>query len=251
MLVVEKMAALGKLAAIVAHEINNPLAGIATYARLLRRQHEREDGSSDLSEEHTRALKLVETEAIRCGTIVRNLLMFSRAPGAHFAVADLKPVAERCLMLARHKADLQEVTIESACAAVVPEVECDTAQIQQVILALVMNAIEAMPEGGTLTIGLRADPDADGVVLEVRDNGCGIPVEALPRIYEPFFTTKDQGEGVGLGLSVVFGIVERHKGTIDVLSEPGRGTLFRVRLPRTRDGDADRRDHDEQEGEEA
>lgn len=246
MLLVEKMASLGKLSAVVAHEINNPLAGIATYARLLRRQAERRaaTGGPAADAETLRALDLVESEAVRCGNIVRNLLTFARAPGSRFAAEDLGPILERCAALVRHQAELQEVVLRTETGPDLPKVECDASQVQQVVLALAMNALEAMPNGGSLVLSARKDPAEDQVLVEVADTGCGIPADVLPHVFEPFFTTKQEGKGVGLGLAVVYGIVERHGGRVDVESKVGAGTTFTVRLPRRRaaragDGGAD------------
>ncbi|MCK6459626.1 MAG: ATP-binding protein [Planctomycetes bacterium] len=227
MMLVEKMASLGKLAAVVAHEINNPLAGIQTYAKLLRRRAG--SGSPPWDGEATRALELVEGEAARCGEIVRNLLLFSRTPGARFAQEALAPLIGRCVLLLRHKAELLGIEIKVGVAADLPPVTCDASQVQQVVLALAMNAIEAMTRGGVLTI--RATGHGDHVALEVRDTGTGIPKEHLPHIFEPFFTTKEEGKGVGLGLAVVYGIVQRHGGRVRVASTPGEGTTFTVELP--------------------
>ena len=236
MLLVEKMASLGKLAAVVAHEINNPLAGIATFARLLKRQYERRaaEGGTTTDAETLRALDLVETEAMRCGNIVRNLLLFSRAAGSRFADEDVGPILDRCATLVRHQAELKSVTMTTDVAADLPKVECDASQLQQVILALAMNAIEAMPDGGTLALRARRATQAEdaGVEIDVTDTGCGIPADVLPHVFEPFFTTKDHGSGVGLGLAVVYGIVERHHGSVDVRTQVGAGTTFTVRLPR-------------------
>jgi two-component system NtrC family sensor kinase len=226
MMLVEKMASLGKLAAVVAHEINNPLAGIHTYAKLLRR---RAGSGSPWDGESARALELVEGEAARCGEIVRNLLLFSRTPGSRFAPESLAPLIARCVLLLRHKAELAGIEIKAGVAADLPPVTCDASQVQQVVLALAMNAIEAMPRGGVLTI--RAARRGEGVALEVMDTGAGIPKDHLPHIFEPFFTTKEEGKGVGLGLAVVYGIVQRHGGRVDVASTPGEGTAFTVQLP--------------------
>jgi two-component system NtrC family sensor kinase len=227
MMLVEKMASLGKLAAVVAHEINNPLAGIHTYARLLRRRMG--DGPERGNGDTAKVLQLVEGEAARCGEIVRNLLLFSRTPGARFAAESLAPLIERCTLLLRHKAELSGVAIRTEIAAGLPPVTCDASQVQQLLLALAMNAIEAMPRGGVLT--LRAAERDGGVALEVADTGTGIPKEHLRHIFEPFFTTKEEGKGVGLGLAVAYGIVQRHGGRIDVASAPGQGTTFTVELP--------------------
>jgi len=236
MLLVEKMASLGKLSAVVAHEINNPLAGIATYARLLRRQAERRAaaGGPAADAETLRALELVESEAVRCGNIVRNLLTFARAPGSRFAAEDLGPILERCAALVRHQAELQDVVLRTETGPDLPKVECDASQVQQVVLALSMNALESMPKGGSLVLRAAKDPAEDGVLVEVADTGCGIPAEVLPHVFEPFFTTKQEGKGVGLGLAVVYGIVQRHGGRVDVESKVGAGTTFTVRLPRRR-----------------
>jgi len=235
-LVVEKMASLGKLAAVVAHEINNPLTGISTYARLLTRRFEGKDGDEDLrsaaDEKTTKILQLVEKEAQRCGDIVRNLLLFSRSPGARFSEEDLRPLLDRCCLLVNHKAELQGVEIRSEAAPDLPKIMCDPSQIQQMVLALAINGIEAMPSGGTLSIRLAPAEGDDAVVLTVTDTGCGIAPEIKDHIFEPFFTTKDQVKGVGLGLAVVYGIVNRHHGQITVESEPDAGAVFTIILPR-------------------
>ena len=228
MLVVEKMASLGKLAAVVAHEINNPLAGIATYAKLLRRRLAHRPETCD--PETTRALELVESEAIRCGNIVRNLLLFSRTPGARFGQEDVGPLLDRCAALVRHQAEMQDVSLRVEVAPGLPRPSCDPSQIQQVVLALAMNALEATGKGGAVTLSAAKD-GVDGVRIDVADTGCGIAAVDLPHIFEPFFTTKPEGKGVGLGLAVVYGIVERHHGRVDVDSRPGAGTTFTVRLP--------------------
>ncbi|MFN7943635.1 MAG: ATP-binding protein [Thermoanaerobaculia bacterium] len=231
---IEKMASLGKLAASVAHELNNPLAGIATYARLLRRRRAENLAAGvpvTPGEDIDRILKMVEDEALRCGDIVRNLLLFSRTPGAMIAPADLAGVLERCLLLVRHKAQISNVEVTTEIAPALPAIECDAAQIQQVILALVINALEATPAGGAVRIAAAARDDGDGLRLTVADTGHGIPPETLGHIFEPFFTTKTEGAGVGLGLAIAYGIVERHHGRIDVASTPGTGTVFTVELP--------------------
>ena len=231
MILIEKMASLGKLAAVMAHEINNPLAGIATYARLL--QKKLADPERDLSdyEDSSRILKMMESEAARCGDIVRNLLLFSRAPGTGFAPEEIAPILERCIMLVRHKAALQEVEISVDVDYRTPPIVCDSGQIEQMILALVVNAIEAVDSGGKVDVSLRHDPAADSVLLVVADDGRGIPSENLANIFEPFFSTKEQTYGAGLGLAVVYGIVTRHRGEIDVDSTPGVGSKFTIRLP--------------------
>ena len=164
---------------------------------------------------------MVDGEAGRCGDIVRNLLAFSRQSGARLAEEDLAPVVERCRMLLNHQAELLDVTLEARVAPDLPKIVCDAAQVQQVILALAMNALEATPADGRVSI--EAPRDGDGVRLVVADTGWGIPQEHLDRIFEPFFTTKEAGKGVGLGLAVVYGIVNRHHGTIDVAVGAGAG----------------------------
>jgi two-component system NtrC family sensor kinase len=226
LLMVEKMASLGQLAAVVAHELNNPLGGIRTYARLLRRQ--RREGEDETG----RILEVIEGEAARCGDIVRNLLVFGRSSGGPFAAEDVGAILERCRLLLRHQAELSSLNLEVHVSEGLGEVVCDGPQVQQMALALALNALEATPAGGTVTLAGRAAEDGEGIVLEVRDTGNGIAEEHLPRIFEPFFTTKPAGKGVGLGLSVVYGIVHRHGGEVAVRSKPGAGTTFTVRLPR-------------------
>ena len=231
MILIEKMASLGKLAAVMAHEINNPLAGIATYARLLQKKLVRTTMEPDDFHDASRILKMMETEAIRCGDIVRNLLLFSRAPGTGFSPEEIAPILERCIMLVSHKATLQEVKLSIEVAEGVSAVVCDAGQMEQMILALVVNAIEAAEPDGSVSVTVQRDEDAAEVVLTVADDGRGIPPENLTNIFEPFFSTKEQTYGAGLGLAVVYGIVNRHHGEIDVDSEPGIGTKFIIRLP--------------------
>jgi two-component system NtrC family sensor kinase len=228
----EKLASIGKLAAVVAHEINNPLAGILTYTKLLRRWLERGDWDAARREEVRNSLELIEGESRRCGEIVKNLLTFARQSGPmNIERADLNAIVDRVVRLVRHLVELANIQLQLELDANLATVRCDAAAVEQVILALVMNAIDAMPHGGNLWLRSRKDPQGEVVQLAVRDDGVGIAPDALPHLFEPFFTTKERGRGVGLGLAISRSIVEQHGGRIEVESELGRGTAFTVTLP--------------------
>jgi two-component system, NtrC family, sensor kinase len=228
---VEKMASVGKMAAVVAHEVNNPLSGILTYAKLLRRWVGSGESNGAKRDEALQCLDLIANESRRCGELIKNLLSLSRTAPMNVQTTDLHDVIERCLLLVRHQLELVEVEWQLDLDKNLPLVECDPAQIEQVVLALIMNAIDAMPHGGTLWLSARLNHGPDEVAIQVRDNGSGISPEVLPQIFEPFVTTKESGRGVGLGLAISRGIVERHGGRIEVKSEMGLGTTFTVSLP--------------------
>jgi two-component system, NtrC family, sensor kinase len=227
----EKMASIGKLAATVAHEINNPLSGILTYAKLLRKWLNRDGWNAERRDEVRGSLELIESESRRCGDIVRNLLTFSRSSPMNLQWVDLNQVIDRCVRLVQHQTDLNNVQLQPQLAENLPQVQCDAAQIEQLLLALMMNAIDALPHGGNLWVRSRMVPEVSAVQLEVQDDGVGIAEEILPNLFEPFFTTKEKGHGVGLGLAISKGIAERHRGRIDVESKPGQGTKFTITLP--------------------
>jgi two-component system NtrC family sensor kinase len=226
---VEKMASIGKLAAVVAHEINNPLAGILTYAKLLKKWWTGDPGKH--REDVLNSLELIESESRRCGDIVKNLLTFARATPMNFEATDLAQIVDRCVLLVGHRLQLGNIQVQIDLENALPPVYCDPAQMEQVLLALIMNAIDAMPAGGNLSLSARRLPDEAHVQLQVKDDGLGIPPEALPQLFEPFFTTKEGGHSVGLGLAISHSIIERHQGRIEVASEPNRGTVFTITLP--------------------
>jgi len=228
---VEKMASIGKMAAVVAHEINNPLAGILTYAKLLRKWAGRDELRGDKLQEAEQCLDLIAGESRRCGEIVKNLLNFSRTAPMNRESTDLNAVIDRSIRLVQHQMQMGNIELHLDLSPTLPRVPCDPAQIEQVLLALVMNAIDAMPHGGNLWLRSRTTAALDAVTMQVKDDGCGISPDILPQIFEPFLTTKETGHGVGLGLAVSHSIMERHDGAIEVQSELGKGTTFTVTLP--------------------
>jgi two-component system, NtrC family, sensor kinase len=228
---VEKMASIGKMAAVVAHEVNNPLSGILTYAMLLRKWVASGQAAHEKREEAIQCLELIATESRRCGELIKNLLSLSRTSPMNVRSTDLHEVIDRCLLLVRHQLELVGIELQLKLADALPPVSCDPAQIEQVLLALIMNAIDAMPRGGNLSLEARPSHDRTKINIEVRDDGAGIAPDVLPHIFDPFVTTKENGRGVGLGLAISRGIVERHNGRIEVASELGRGTTFTVTLP--------------------
>jgi two-component system NtrC family sensor kinase len=225
---VEKMASLGRLSATVAHELNNPLEGILTYAKLAARrlQKVQDAGVQPIRED----LELIIREVQRCGNIVKNLLLFSRKQVGEFGVAPAAEIVEQAVRLVQHHFDISGVSFRQQMRAPDASILCDRNQIQQALLALFVNAVEAMSGGGILLLTVDRDP-AGNTVVSVSDTGSGIAPEELPHVFEPFYTTKMEGNGVGLGLSVVYGIVERHGGTVSVQSEPGKGTAFSLTFP--------------------
>jgi two-component system, NtrC family, sensor kinase len=225
----EKMASIGKLAATVAHEINNPLFGILTYARLVLRELLKHDipGRDDLVEQ----LGIIERESKRCGDLVKNLLTFGRQAPSRREPNDLTSVVRRAVALVKHKLNLQSIELKENLAPDLPAVDCDANQIQQALLVLLVNASEAMGQGGSIEVSTQFDADTGCVALRVKDTGSGIPNDVLPHIFDPFFTTKEDQLRTGLGLAVAHSIVEQHAGEISVRSTPGEGTEFTVMLP--------------------
>ena len=230
MLHTEKLTSLGKLAAVVAHEINNPLSGILTYAKLLKKWLERTDVEEHKKAEMIECLVLIESESKRCGELVKSLLTFSRNAPLNIQRSNINAVVERCVRLVKPKAEISGVEIQSALDPGLPLVQCDPAQIEQVMLALVMNAFDAMPRGGNVWLKTSFNAGSNSIALQIRDDGSGIPDELLPRMFEPFFTTKGS-KGVGLGLAISRNIVDRHNGKIEVQSKPGQGTTFTISIP--------------------
>jgi two-component system NtrC family sensor kinase len=228
---VEKMASIGKMAAVVAHEINNPLSGILTYAKLLHKWLDRGDTQGEKRQEALECLDLIAGESRRCGDLVRNLLTFSRTAPINLQSSDLNAIVDRSIRLVRHQLEMNGVQLQLDLASNLPMVQCDQAQIEQVLLALIMNAIDAMPRGGNLWLTTLTANTPDEIEIRVRDDGSGIPPDILPNIFEPFLTTKESGHGVGLGLAISHSIIERHGGSIAVQSQYGKGTEFLIHLP--------------------
>jgi two-component system NtrC family sensor kinase len=230
----EKMASLGALAAVVAHEVNNPLSGVLTYSKLSHKMLDGEGPKPEQLASVRKYLKTIESETTRCGNIISNLLEFSRKSGTATEECDLNEIVKRTLFLVEHKLELQDIRLKMDLDQGIPPLICDADQIQQALLAVFMNAVEAMPTGGVLKTATRIGPttnaDERWVEIAINDSGVGIPRELISRLFDPFFTTKQDKKSVGLGLSVVHGIVTRHNGKIEVESEAG-STTFVISLP--------------------
>jgi two-component system, NtrC family, sensor kinase len=227
----DRLVTLGSLVASVCHEINNPITSIATFNKLML-SHIREDSlPPEGLAAFERYLDLSVREALRCGKIVNNLLTFARQKGVESKHFDLVELIQTILTLLGHAMTKNGVTTQLNLPPAPFSVYGDYAQIQQCLMNLISNAVEAMPDGGNLTITAGRENSSDGVWMEVADTGTGIAEDHLQRIFEPFFSTKSDGKGVGLGLSMVYGIIREHGGTVSVDSQVGRGTTFHVTLP--------------------
>jgi len=232
MVQIAKMASMGKLAASVAHEINNPLGGILTYCRLTSRKIRAGHMTEEEIKETLGYIEAAISEIKRCGSIVKNLLYFSRSSESVMEKVDINNLIERSLAITNHHLEINDISTVTKLEAKCPDFTGNSNQIVQVLIALFMNAAEAMPNGGALTVATQDEFDPDALRVSVADNGRGIPEEIRSSIFEPFFTTKEGGHSTGLGLSVVYGIMLSHQGKIEVESELGRGTTFILTLPR-------------------
>lgn len=224
----EKLSSIGRLAASIAHEINNPLSGILVYAKLLIRMQEDGDTGPKAREAYLKNLRLVQRETERCTAIVRNLLEFSRQrPLQRKPIDPTAPLAEAVSLIENQLSLLGiQLTKEFSDGGIV---NADFGQLRQAFVNIMLNAADAMPKGGSLTVRSRVLAAEKAVEIAVTDTGTGIKPEHLSKILDPFFTTKEKG--TGLGLSVVYGIVERHEGKLDIRSELGKGTTVTIRLP--------------------
>ncbi|MFC1614478.1 sensor histidine kinase [Gemmatimonadota bacterium] len=227
----EKMASLGKLSASVAHEINNPLSGVLTYTKLVQKKLNSDEMTGQVPEKINHFLSLIQSETSRCGQIVKNLLLFARKSNAEFRDEDLGTILDKCLQLIEHHLEIKAVKLEWQPPEERLIVSCNANQLQQAFIALFINAVESMDSGGELAIELSRLADEKYAGITIADNGHGISKNNLPHIFEPFFTTKQDGKGVGLGLSVVYGIIRHHSGEIKVSSEVNKGTVFTLELP--------------------
>jgi signal transduction histidine kinase len=227
----DRMISLGKLVASCVHEINNPIQGVLTFSHLM--QEMVADGLKDESdlEKFKKFLSLMSKELERCGEIVSGLLSFSRQSPMEYRDVSLNEVLESVIVLIRHKCELQKIRVITKLSKKPLMVQGDTNQLQQCFLNLIFNAIEAMREGGQLTVILKPVNNNRFAQVEIRDTGDGISEKNLDHIFDPFFTTKNEGEGTGLGLSIVYGVAKNHGGNIKVDSKEKNGTSFILTFP--------------------
>jgi signal transduction histidine kinase len=219
----EKMVLIGQIAASVAHELNTPLGTILLRSQLVLRQHQDAEELSDL--------KVIESEAQRCRRIIDSLLSFSRRSEGAMSETDMTSLIEESLSIVGRDLENKGVAVESHHADEAATVCVDPNQIQQVLLNLVANAADAMPDGGTLRISTRSLPERNMLEIRVADTGSGMSPEVLQKAMSPFYTTKPRGKGTGLGLPICQRIVEEHQGEIEIQSRPGEGTVVSVLLP--------------------
>jgi PAS domain S-box-containing protein len=221
-----KLATMGELSASIAHELNNPLATVSLRVESVLEKTP-EDNSSH------RELKIIEQEIERMSKLIANLLQFSRRSQQQISTVDICEEIEKTLELVYYHLRKNNIVIQPEFAKEAPRIHADRQQLMQMFLNLFTNASDAMAKGGTLTIRVTAPPESMQVIIEIADTGTGIPPEILPKVAEPFYTTKPEGEGTGLGLAICRRIVQEHNGTFDIVSEgiSGRGTIVRISLP--------------------
>jgi signal transduction histidine kinase len=225
----EKMASLGKLAAGVAHQLNNPLGSITLYAKLVLEEHE-------LTPEAKDDIERILKDAERCRDTVRELLEFARQNRQFMKPQAINQALERTLRLLENQTLMQNIRIDKQLAEDLPLVMADTHQLNHMFMNLIINAAQAMEGKGRLSLQTRLNEEAQVVEIVIADSGPGIPGDHINHIFEPFYTTKAEGKGTGLGLSVVYGIVENHRGTISVVNAPpdsDSGATFTITLPLT------------------
>jgi two-component system NtrC family sensor kinase len=224
----ERLTSLGQIAAGVAHEINNPLTGVLTYIQIMlnKLKAQKPIGSEELGKK----LSVMGKETERCTRIIKSLLDFARQTQPSIRSIDLNRVIENSLTMLTYQAQLSNVKIVKEFASDVSNIEADPDQLQQVFTNIILNAIDAMPKGGSLIITTLHNASKGQVGIQFRDTGIGISPENLKRLFTPFFTTKEKGKGIGLGLAVCYGIIQRHGGEIKVESQTGQGTTFTIWL---------------------
>ncbi|UCF03562.1 MAG: PAS domain S-box protein [Deltaproteobacteria bacterium] len=227
----QRLASVGRLAAEIAHEMNNPLTSVLTFCKLATGIVQQEPFPEQRLSDLRNYISYLHSETERCANISRNLLDFSRQSEIEIRENDIHEILDKTLTILRHRAGLDEIKIHTDYAAELPFLSCDFKRLQQAFVNILWNAIEAMPEGGTLTVTSNFDREKDRIEIQVSDTGVGIPDDDVERIFEPFFTSKAEGKGVGLGLSVAYGIIRQHHGEIHIHSKVGEGTRFSIQLP--------------------
>jgi two-component system NtrC family sensor kinase len=225
----EKLASIGKLSATVAHEINNPITGVLTYIKLMLKKLKRNDTSEEDIKKYIEYLSIMERETERTSGIVKNLLDFSRQREPHYKLVDINTIIEETLMLVRNQINLQGINVIKSFSEI-PQTMADADQLKQAFMNIIINACEAMKEGEKkLTIETGFDNSKKDIKISIKDTGTGIPEEDINKVFEPFYTTKEKG--TGLGLAVVYGIITKHQGRIDIASKKGEGTTVKLMIP--------------------